>query len=179
VTAKLRRTGPATVLMGEVTEERNPYSGEVMELRRDVVHPERMPLFIAYDADATERVPAAWLVPDSLGDVADRLRAHGVRFEHVAAPAGAVEEFRIDSVSTARQELEGHHERALHGAWRPASRPLAGGWLRVPADQPLGRLAFTLLEPRSDDGFADWGLLDPWLKDAAVYPIFREPAPPR
>jgi len=30
----------------------------------------------------------------------------------------------------------------------------------VPVDQPLGRLIFTLLEPRSADGFADWNILD-------------------
>ncbi|HEV7891426.1 MAG TPA: hypothetical protein VGP08_12355, partial [Pyrinomonadaceae bacterium] len=175
VTSRLRRTGPSTILMGEVTEERNPYSGEVMERRRDVVRPERMPEFIGYDAAATERVPAAWLVPDSMGDVADRLRAHGIRFGRAPLPA-SVEEFRVDSATTARGELEGHHERRVFGRWQAAHPRVAGAWLRVPADQPLGRLAFTLLEPRSDDGFAAWGLLDPWLKDAPAYPILREPA---
>jgi hypothetical protein len=175
VTSRLRRTGPSTILMGEVSEERNPYSGEVMERRKDVSRPERMPEFIWYDAAATERVPAAWLVPDSLGIVADRLRAHGVRFERRTALPAGVEEFRIDSATTARNESEGHRERHLFGRWAPAQSPPAGAWLRVPVDQPLGRLAFTLLEPRSDDGFATWGLLDPWLKEASVYPILREP----
>lgn len=180
VTARLRRTGPDTILMGEVSEERNPYSGEVMWRRRDVVRPEAMPQFIAYDAAETERAPAAWLVPDTLRDVAERLAAHGIRVQRLAAGAEmALEEFRVDSASTARNESEGHHERRVFGRWQPVTRRLAGGWLRVPADQPLGRLAFTLLEPRSDDGFADWGLLDPWLKDAAAYPILREPAPVR
>ena len=174
VTSRLRRTGPSTILMGEVTEERNPYSGEVMERRKDVVRPERMPEFIGYDAAATERVPAAWLVPDSMGDVADRLRAHGIRFERRTALPAAVEAFRIDSATTARNESEGHHERHVFGRWGPAQPRPSGAWLRVPADQPLGRLAFTLLEPRSDDGFATWGLLDAWLKDAAAYPILRE-----
>ena len=175
VTARLRRTGPSTLLMGEVTEERNPYSGQAMELRRDVVRPERMPEFIWYDAAATERVPAAWLVPDSLRDVADRLRAHGVRFEALARLPAQVQEFRLDSATTARGELEGHHERRVFGRWQSAQPHPSGAWLRVPADQPLGRLAFTLLEPRSDDGFAAWGLLDPWLKEPATYPILREP----
>jgi hypothetical protein len=177
VTARLRRTGPATVLMGEVSEDRNPYSGELIWLRKDGVRPERMPLFIDYEPAATERVPAAWFVPDSLGDMADRLRAHGIRFDSVAALPPNVQAFRIDSATTARGELEGHHERRLFGAWGAPGGPAPGGFLRVPANQPLGRLAFTLLEPRSDDGFAAWGLLDPWLANAAVYPILREPAP--
>jgi hypothetical protein len=175
-TARLRRTGPAPVLMGAVDEERNPYSGEVIYRRRDVVRPEQMPLFLDYDGVEPERVPAAWLVPDTLRDVADRLRAHGIRFERIAALPAAVEEFRIDSASTARFELEKHRERRVFGAWQPRGGSRQGGWLRVPAEQPLGRLAFTLLEPRSDDGFAAWGLLDPWLNAGAVYPILREPA---
>lgn len=177
VTARPRRTGPATVLMGEVSEDRNPYSGELIWLRKDVVRPERMPLFIDYEAAATERVPAAWFVPDSMGDVADRLRAHGIRFERVAALPANVQAFHIDSATTARGELEGHHERRLFGAWGAPAGAASGGYLRVAANQPLGRLAFTLLEPRSDDGFAAWGLLDPWLANAAVYPVLREPAP--
>jgi len=175
VTARLRRTGPTTILMGAVTEERNPYSGQPMRLRKDVVRPERMAEFLWYDAADTERVPAAWLVPDSMGDVADRLRAHGVRFTSLARLPVSVEEFRVDSAATARGELEGHRERRLFGRWRSAQPRATGAWLRVPADQPLGRLAFTLLEPRSDDGFAAWGLLDRWLKEPATYPILREP----
>ncbi len=175
VTARLRRTGPATILMGEVTEERHPTTGEVMYRRKDVVRPERMPEYLWYDAAATERVPAAWLVPDGMGDVADRLRAHGVRFERVTRIPAVVETFRIDSATTARGELERHRERRLYGRWEAGAGAKTGnGWLRVPANQPLGRLAFTLLEPRSDDGFAAWGLLDPWLRDQAAYPILRE-----
>jgi len=39
--------------------------------------------------------------------------------------------------------------------------------------QPLARLAFLLLEPRSDDGLLDWNVLDSALKDATVYPVLR------
>lgn len=175
LTSRLRRTGPATILMGEVTEERNPYTGEMMGLRKNVSRPERMAEFIWYDAAATERVPAAWWVPDSIGVAEDRLRAHGIRFERRTAPPPSLEAFRIDSASTARNESEGHRERRVFGRWAPAQSPAAGAWLRVPADQPMGRFAFTLLEPRSDDGLAAWGLLDPWLRDAVTFPILREP----
>jgi hypothetical protein len=46
-------------------------------------------------------------------------------------------------------------------------------------DQPLARLAFLLLEPRSDDGLADWNVLDPALEGAEDYPILRTTADPR
>ncbi len=45
----------------------------------------------------------------------------------------------------------------------------------VRVHQPLGRLAFTLLEPRSDDGVVDWNVLDDVLAGAKAYPITRGP----
>jgi len=39
--------------------------------------------------------------------------------------------------------------------------------------QPLARLAFYLLEPRSDDGLTNWNLLDEALSGAKIYPILR------
>jgi hypothetical protein len=41
--------------------------------------------------------------------------------------------------------------------------------------QPLARLAFYLIEPRSDDGLANWNLIDGLEADAKVYPILRTP----
>jgi hypothetical protein len=180
VRARLERTGPVEILMGAVVEDRNPYSGEVMMRRTEVRIPERMPEFGTYAPAEVERAPAAWLVPAALGEVVDRLLAHGVRVESVLErTTRTVEEFRIDSTRVAERPSEGRRERTVWGAWRVAERVVGGELLRVPADQPLGRLAFTLLEPRSDDGFLAWGVLDAALEGAAVYPILREPPPPR
>jgi hypothetical protein len=56
----------------------------------------------------------------------------------------------------------------------PAERELPAGTLKIEMTQPLARLAFYLLEPRSDDGLVDWNLLDEALgPEAKVYPIVR------
>jgi hypothetical protein len=55
-----------------------------------------------------------------------------------------------------------------------AERELPAGALKIEMAQPLARLAFYLLEPRSDDGLVDWNLLDEALgPEAKVYPIVR------
>jgi hypothetical protein len=46
-------------------------------------------------------------------------------------------------------------------------------------EQPLARLAFLLLEPRSDDGLVNWNVLDPALEGVEEYPILRTSADPR
>ena len=43
----------------------------------------------------------------------------------------------------------------------------------MPVGQPLGRLLFTLLEPRSDDGVVNWNMLDAQAGVGSVYPILR------
>ena len=55
--------------------------------------------------------------------------------------------------------FQGRNEQTLFGRYEPTQVTPAPGDMLAPADQPLGRLLFTLLEPRSDDGFANWGFL--------------------
>jgi hypothetical protein len=50
------------------------------------------------------------------------------------------------------------------------------GSVVVPVGQPLGRLVFYLLEPRSDDGFVNWNLYDRIIESGGV-PIVRTQSP--
>ena len=53
-------------------------------------------------------------------------------------------------------------------------RELPEGTLEVPMNQPLARLAFYLIEPRSDDGLVTWNFMDDQLAgDPKVYSILR------
>ena len=47
----------------------------------------------------------------------------------------------------------------------------------VRTEQPLGRLVFQLLEPRSSDGLLNWNVLDSRLEGATEYPILRAVLP--
>jgi hypothetical protein len=176
--ATFARTYPEQVqiLMGATVEERNPYSGAVMLRRIDERRPTPMWEYGTFSSTDSERVPSAYHVPPQLGGIIDRLVAHGVRGERLAeARTEMVEAFVIDSTRVAEQPFQGHRERTVFGAYRSVSRTLAAGTLVVDVNQPLGRLAFYLLEPRSDDGFLNWGLLDDALTEE--YPITRRPAP--
>jgi hypothetical protein len=169
-----RAPEPVDVLMGEVTEERNPYSGQMMFKRVDVRKPERMIEQGTFKATVTERVPSAYFVPSNLRNVIDRLQAHGIVTSTLqASQTLPVEEFRLEGIDIAAQPFQNRTERTLRGAWAEAERELPAGWVRVDLTQPLGRLAFYLIEPRSDDGLANWNLVDGLEVDAKVYPIAR------
>jgi len=173
--ARLKRSDEmVTILMGDVVEERNPYSGAVMLRRIDVRNPQQMYEWGSFEASETERVPATYYLPPTLTAAIERLEAHGLKVSRLdAARTVDVEQFRIDTNEVAPREFQGHLERTLEGAWEPASADLPAGTAVVDMTQPLARLAFLLLEPRSDDGLLDWNVLDPAVKDAKVYPIVR------
>lgn len=161
------------ILLGEVSEERHPYTGQRMLVRRDVRRPERMREYQTFRGTETARAPAAYYVPAELTAVVRLLEAHGVRTERLAESSSrAVERFVIDSSTQARNEFQGHRERTVFGRWVAATVTLPAGTVVVPMNQPLARLVFTILEARSDDGVVNWNVVDDAVTKGQ-YPVLR------
>ena len=177
--AKLQRAPePVDILLGEVKHVHHPYTGATMLQRLDVKKVERLPEYGTFAPSETEKVPPAYLVPASLDRVVDLLEAHGIRFTPLAAERSLdVEEFEIASNDAAARAFQNHRERSITGSYHRVTKTLPAGTIVVPMDQPLARLAFTLLEPRSDDGVVDWNVLDDVLEKEKTYPIRRALAP--
>ncbi len=162
------------ILMGDVERERNPYSGEPMLRRLDVRRSETMPEFGIFRPTETERVPASYLVPGDLMNVLNVLSDHGIAYERLQDDAALiVERFVIDSMRVAEREYQGHQQRTLFGHYEQLETTIPAGTAIVHVDQPLGRLIFSLLEPRSDDGLANWNFFDEAIEDSQVYPVMR------
>ena len=169
-----RAPEPVEILMGEVVEERNPYSGQPMRRRLDVVRPEEMPEFGTFRPTETEVAPAAYLVPAELRGVLNALADHGIRWEALEKDERrVVQRFVIDSTSVAEREYQGHRQRTLYGSYEEVEVTVPAGTAVVSVDQPLGRLLFLLLEPRSDDGLVNWNFLDQAIGEAGYYPVMR------
>ena len=174
--ADFARSPEVTILMGEVEEERNPFSGDVMLRRRNVSTPTRMVEYGSFRATESAPAPEAYYVLPEAADVIERLEAHGLTVVRYAdARRVSAESFVVDSTVVAAREFQGHRERTVWGRWAPVTTSLPAGTAWVSVDQPLGRLAFTLLEPRSDDGFTAWGFLDRQI-EAGSFPVLRAPA---
>lgn len=114
---------------------------------------------------ATDEVAAAeYYVPATLTIAIEMLRKHGIQLRALTQPARGVEQF----IATALPQGSAR----LAGAWTPAGPSItapAGDWV-VRMNQPLARLAFTLLEPTSDSGLA---MTDEALRSTTAYPILR------
>jgi hypothetical protein len=113
-----------------------------------------------------------------MATVIDRLEAHGIRYRVTTADQPfSGDRFKIATNTVETREYQGAHKgRTLTGAWESTEQVLPAGSLVIPMDQPLARLAFILMEPRSDDGFMWWNLLDAVLGQSpapAHYPVLR------
>jgi hypothetical protein len=109
--------------------------------------------------------------------VIDRLEAHGVTFLRTAGEMTVKgERFRLESNTAETTEYQNHKMRTVGGKWEAADLAIPAGSIVIPMEQPLARLAFLLFDPRSDDGFMTWNLLDESLGRAPApeyYPVWR------
>ena len=187
VRSRFHKGGELDILMGDVEELRHPYTGQLMLLRKNVVKPEKMTDYSTFESAMDEIAPAEYYIPATLlsnaqqntrllGSLADKLNAHGIRFTQLTAPKTVrAETFGITANTQAERAFQGHRIRTMDGAWGAAAEvTLPAGSIAVPVNQPLGRIVFYLLEPRSDDGWVAWNVLDQTLgADAKTYPIVR------
>ena len=141
------------------------------------MNPTLMYEYGTFTASETAIAPQAYYVLPAAEAAIERLEAHGVTVVRYATERELpVERFRIDSTTVAGREFQGRTERTIYGEWFATMETLPAGTAYVSVDQPLGRLAFTLLEPRSDDGFVAWAIFDPHI-ERGQFPVFRVAAP--
>ncbi len=142
--------------------------------RTGQVRPQVMAVYDRFDPALTVAVPAAYLLDASQAAAVELLRRHGLRVD-VASRASAVDAdvFVIDSVARAERPFQGHREVSLAGHAARRRYDVRPGTFIVRTDGPLGRLAAYLLEPRSDDGLATWGVFDAALGAGRDFPVAR------
>jgi hypothetical protein len=171
---------PVEILVGDVEKKLNPRSGREMLVMSEKAVPVTMKDFGLFETTRTVQMPRGWLIPKAHVDssaysaAVDRVRLHGVQVQRVTADTEiAVERFIIDGYTRAPKPFQNRTEARLTGKHEPAKFSAQEGSLFIPANQPLARLAFYLLEPESDDGLVTWNLIEAGLAPGATYPIYR------
>lgn len=132
----------------------------------------------------TATLPAGgYLVPPAhAGWMAEKLTAHGLRFQRLAqgSPAAEVEAFRATEVKPRTGSFEGRLGLSVKGEWRKEKLPLPAGTLYVPAAQKGAHLLAHLLEPLAPDSLLAWGFFNAhfeqkeYVEDYVLEPFARE-----
>jgi hypothetical protein len=171
----LQNAAATPILMGDVDVKTNPYSGATYFERKDTVYTQVMAEYGAYQATETSRLPAKYFVSKEGAEVVrPYLDAHGIAYSVVSSETSiGVEAFVTDSTQVADRPFQDILERSISGVYSGRTVTLQEGSLVVETRQPLARLAFYLLEPRSDDGLVNWAQMDKWAEPGMTYPIYR------
>ena len=164
------------IFVGDVKKVPNPRSGREMLAMTDMAVPVSMKDYGVFAATRSAALPKGWLIPTNprLAAAVERLHLHGILVQQLASPAQvSVERFMIANYTRAERVFQGRHEARLKGTFENAQLTVDPGAVFVPADQPLARLAFYLLEPESDDGLVTWNVIEEGLAAGEAYPIYR------
>jgi hypothetical protein len=168
------------IVVGDVTRQLNPRSGREMLVMAPLAVPVPMKEYGTFVATRSLAMPKGWIIPKALAGsprlaaALDRLRWHGIKIQEVADEAQVpVERFTIAEITKAARPFQGHQEARLKGAFDRIQLTVEAGSLFIPANQPLARLAFYLIEPESDDGLVTWNVIDEGLAAGLTYPIYR------
>ncbi|MEI7577743.1 MAG: M14 family zinc carboxypeptidase [Armatimonadota bacterium] len=136
-----------------------------------------MPVFDRFIGTTFAEVPFAYVIPDSEPKLIELLKLHGLKLEVIEGldqdppKTNPLEAFRISKRTEARSAFQGHKLITLEGEWRPWNRPIQG--ILVRCEQPLGRVAFELLEPSSMDGATAWGTIQDGFIEDTWHPVSR------
>lgn len=155
-------------------------------VRYDETKPQvwNIPYYDEMKPSLTVSLPAGgYLVaPAHAAWVADKLTAHGLKFQRLARalPATELEVFRATDVQWSAQSFEGRQGLKVKGAWTKESQPVPAGTLYVPVAQKGVELVAHLLEPSGPDSWLSWGLFNAafeqkeYIEDYLVEPFARE-----
>jgi hypothetical protein len=146
--------------------------------RTGIVKLVRMPVMASFTPTLTSTLPFAYEFAAPAADsLLPILALHGIEVERLTAPATVTAEaLVVRSILDRGRNETPRSSIEVEGAWSAAgARMLATGSYLVRAGQPLGLLAFYLMEPLSDDGLAPF--LGSVLREGREYPIMRVTVP--
>ncbi len=177
---------PVEILVPRMIAETDPTTGRTVSRRTGEIVTIRTLDYGLFEATETVRVPSAYLLLPDQRPIVDRVLAHGIAVEEIREPLSVdVEMFIIRRVIHDQRPFQGHRQTHLEGRFQRGHVELPAGSFLIPMAQPKARLAFYLLEARSDDGLVNWNAFDDYFATRArtdgtiVYPVYRLMQPVR
>lgn len=168
---------PLTAVFKEVERYAFDWVEPVLDGNRRVVGEKsrtrlELPSFVGFEGRDAVALPRGYLVDSATAQrLLPKLQAHGILTRPGSArPQGLpLLHFHESGREVSKGAYQGVFTLKLSGAWKPEppAQRFFQPWtaeqldaaLYIPLDQLFGRLAFYLLDPRSDDGFVFWGFL--------------------
>lgn len=145
-----------------------------------IVHYTDVDYHAKFEAEVESTIPKGYVIPAAFIAVAENLKKHGIEVTVLSKSLTKEgEAFQIEELRISEPKFEGHFMARAYGKFISKKKKFSKGDYLVELAQPLGNLAFYLLEPESDDGFVTWNFFDKYLEKQGVkdkpveYPVFK------
>lgn len=136
--------------------------------------------YAKFQPEIESTLPAGYVFSGELTDIANNLEKHGIKVSRLSRRTSFTGElFEIERFENNQRKFEGHFMAKATGKFSNATRRFHKGDFYVDLAQPLGNLAFYMLEPQSDDGLLTWNFFDALLEKQKSnnkpmqYPVFK------
>jgi hypothetical protein len=147
--------------------------------KTDVKRVFTFPYYADFLPKRTVKFPHAYLLPDPIPEIKEKLLQHGVVLEKLTESVELeVESFRIKEIKGAERLYQGHRLNSVKGEYMVEQKEFPEGTIFISTAQQLGTLAAYLLEPESDDGLLVWNFFDrylvtQWQGVPRTYPVYK------
>ncbi|MBC7880687.1 MAG: peptidase M14 [Anaerolineae bacterium] len=146
------------------TRELSDISGSIWVLY-DHSKPETMqvPFYNQQLVEKSVVPPIGYIIPVSMTQVIDHLKAHHIDFQTIDKPTTVtVETYKFDEVTWQSKPFENHiRTKSLKFTKIQKQIPYPAGSVVVLLSQRTGNVIMHLLEPDGPDSLVQWGFLDP------------------
>jgi hypothetical protein len=146
----------------------------------NIIHVDGVTYHAAFEAEVESTLPRGYIIPAAFSSIAANLTKHGIKVIALSSSHTYTGEiFIAEKIEKAKREFQGHATARIDGKFVTTKKTAKKGDYYVDLAQPLGNLAFYLLEPQSDDGLVTWNFFDDYLDKAGIatkpveYPIFK------
>ena len=183
---KVKKGVSFKMVASEVLNNMPSYTYEMDPVSKRYVHGNRrmtldnVNYYGGFQALEESTIPSGYIIPKQFTAVVENLKKHGVRVDVLKrSKAFSGDVFQMEKFETAQRPFEGHKMATATGKFVATSKRFKKGDFVVDLSQPLGNLAFYLLEPQSDDGLLTWNFFDESVEkqkkqnSPIEYPVFR------
>ncbi len=133
-----------------------------------------IPWYQTYQACDSIRIPKGYIVSAEATAVIERLHANGIRFvEMNKSGAQKVHTIRILDFESGAKPYEGHYlHRKVKSMENEEEVLIPAGSIWVPCDQDNRNFILSVLEPRCEDSYFSWNLMDSYIQEKEYFSAY-------
>ncbi|MGV3611559.1 MAG: M14 family zinc carboxypeptidase [Fluviicola sp.] len=125
---------------------------------------------LAYDS---VRIPKGYIVSAEAKGVIERMKANNIRFIEIDSSTKQVHSIRILDFESGSKPYEGHYlHRKVKSMENEEIVRIPKGSIWIPCDQDKANFILTVLEPRCEDSYFAWNLMDSYIQEKEYFSAY-------